>query len=497
MENPFTAPEQDVSPVESPIDLVSPPSDNLVDYPSDFASPNDIASPGDILFVLSDIASPPSDVAFPSSGADPDNGTNDGPPAQASDASPDRLLHLGLNRTPTRSPRRRFRWSNPDSIWKPKTPPKPRKAKTPKEKAGRDDPDFEEYIGMKRTKASVEPNEYRVMASVFKMLSSAPAAVQDWFESLGDRPRNRLGKVCEVAAVVADRAVVLADSDILRIPRAKDGRPRNQPGLGGVGEKIVTIIAESNKLGIPNSAGYVANKLREVHGINKSVSTITRYLKKELDMYYGKGIRQNMMHDAPANVDYRYNYLKERLGNLEMVDGKYVPKFPEVFLDESCCHLDHAAANRWVPKGDIVTEPGRGPLLVIFAAFVVYYDRDNHRMESKFVQDSVYIWPAIGKAHLNTSKRSKDGDNDNNVWNNVPQEIFKTPPYHSELQPIEKIWAVVKNAGEDEGSYTQEDVGPVLHCVTTADIRQCLEEQHQNWLRVLPGSHQAEARRHE
>ncbi|KAI8597883.1 hypothetical protein EDD21DRAFT_203388 [Dissophora ornata] len=44
-------------------------------------------------------------------------------------------------------------------------------------------------------------------------------------------------------------------------------------------------------------------------------------------------------------------------------------------------------------------------------------------MESKFVQDSVYIWPAIGKAHLNTSKRSKDGDNDNNVWNNVPQEV--------------------------------------------------------------------------
>ncbi|KAF8913364.1 hypothetical protein BGZ58_005716, partial [Dissophora ornata] len=232
------------------------------------------------------------------------------------------------------------------------------------------------------------------MASVFKMLSSAPAAVQDWFESLGDRPRNRLGKVCEVEAVVADRAVVLADSDILRIPRAKDGRPRNQPGLGGVGEKIVTIIAESNKLGIPNSAGYVANELRE-----------------------------NMMHDAPANVDYRYNYLKERLGNLEMVDGKYVPKFPEVFLDESYCHLDHAAANRWVPKGGIVTEPGRGPLLVIFAAFVVYYDRDNHRMESKFVQDSVYIWPPIGNAHLNTSKRSKDGDNDNNVWNNVPQEV--------------------------------------------------------------------------
>ena len=43
-------------------------------------------------------------------------------------------------------------------------------------------------------------------------------------------------------------------------------------------------------------------------------------------------------------------------------------------------------------------------------------------MESKFVQDSVYIWPAIGKVHINNSKQSKAGDNDN-VWNNVPQEV--------------------------------------------------------------------------
>ncbi|KAF8939919.1 hypothetical protein BGZ58_008305, partial [Dissophora ornata] len=129
------------------------------------------------------------------------------------------------------------------------------------------------------------------------------------------------------------------------------------------------------------------------------------------------------------------------------------------------------------------------------------YDRNNHRIESKFVQDRVYNWPAIGKAHLSTSRRSKDGGDDDNVWNNVLQEvkdakviamdhdyhdtnwnggkptkkdllqyiknigddktaytiyviaaanghhrIFKTPPYHCELQPIEKIWAVVKSA---------------------------------------------------
>ena len=138
-------------------------------------------------------------------------------------------------------------------------------------------------------------------------------------------------------------------------------------------------------------------------------------------MYYGKGIRQNIMHDAPANVSYRYEYLKGRLDNLEMVDGKLVPKLPEVFLDESYCYLDHAASRRWVQKGGIVTGPGRGALLVIFAVFVVYYDRENHRMESKFVQDCVCIWPAIGKVHIN-KKQSKAGDNDN-LWNNVVQEV--------------------------------------------------------------------------
>ena len=144
-------------------------------------------------------------------------------------------------------------------------------------------------------------------------------------------------------------------------------------------------------------------------------------MKENLDVYYGKGIRQNIMHDAPANINHRYEYLKGRLDNLEMVDGKLVPKLPEVFLDDSYCHLDHAASRRWVQKGGIVTEPGRGTLLVIIAAFVVYYDRENHRMESKFVQDSVYIWLAIGKVHID-KEQSKAGDNDN-LWNDVPQEV--------------------------------------------------------------------------
>ncbi|KAF9944109.1 hypothetical protein BGZ65_012616, partial [Modicella reniformis] len=93
--------------------------------------------------------------------------------------------------------------------------------------------------------------------------------------------------------------------------------------------------------------------------------------------------------------------------------------YPEVFLDESYCHLDHASANRWVPRNDsIVAEPGRQPTLIIFGAFVVYYDKDKRALQGKFAKDSVYIWPALGKAHTRKANNQEE-----NVWSNVPDEI--------------------------------------------------------------------------
>ncbi|KAF9924149.1 hypothetical protein BGZ65_008491 [Modicella reniformis] len=125
------------------------------------------------------------------------------------------------------------------------------------------------------------------------------------------------------------------------------------------------------------------------------------------------------MHDSPQNVAFRLSYLQQRLKNLVEIDGRLVPEYPEVFLDESYCHLDHSTANRWVQSnGGTVAEPGRQTLLVIFAAFVVYYDKEKRELQGTFVKDSVHIWPALGKAHI----RKTDGQDDN-VWSNVPEEI--------------------------------------------------------------------------
>jgi len=143
--------------------------------------------------------------------------------------------------------------------------------------------------------------------------------------------------------------------------------------------------------------------------------------------YWGTGVRRNINHDSIKNVEYRRKYLERRLANLTSQfaqDGKqrWIPKHPEVFLDESYCHLDHTAPARWIIPGIPVAEPGRSPLLIIFAAFVVWYDKSKNELRSKFVDESVYIWPSIGKAHTKSGGAAKNLFN-KEVWNDVPSEI--------------------------------------------------------------------------
>ncbi|KAF9116691.1 hypothetical protein BGX27_000073 [Mortierella sp. AM989] len=110
-----------------------------------------------------------------------------------------------------------------------------------------------------------------------------------------------------------------------------EGRPPMEPD-GNIRSKIHGIIIESNKLGIPNSAGRISNTLRDEHGIVRSARSITRDLHS-LRMFWGKGVRQNMMHDAPQNVAYRLDYLNRRLANLSDSGNKLKPRRPEEIRD--------------------------------------------------------------------------------------------------------------------------------------------------------------------
>ena len=57
--------------------------------------------------------------------------------------------------------------------------------------------------------------------------------------------------------------------------------------------------------------------------------------------------------------------------------------------------------------------------MVIFAAFVVWYDKKDKEIKAKFVDESVYVWPSNGKAHT----KDRTGTNNAEAWNKVPQFI--------------------------------------------------------------------------
>ncbi|UZO29622.1 uncharacterized protein OCT59_023086 [Rhizophagus irregularis] len=103
-----------------------------------------------------------------------------------------------------------------------------------------------------------------------------------------------------------------------------------------------------------------------------------------------QGERRNILHESPNNVAYRCRYLRFRFANLE---GKNdVPRHPEVFLDESYCHLHHTSRNTWVPHQGVVLAPGHGPLVVIFGAIIVFRNGSSNKLHGELVPNSVHIW---------------------------------------------------------------------------------------------------------
>lgn len=188
--------------------------------------------------------------------------------------------------------------------------------------------------------------------------------------------------------------------------------------------RIRELVIQGNREGTPMHSKLLLKHLSD-EGTQLSVRTLRRYLRL-LGYHYGKGNRRNIFHDAQGTIDYRNVYLEKRLRNL---NSNELPIFPEVFLDESYCHLDHHARNTWVPTGGVVNERGRKPMLVIFGAFVVY--RQDNRLEAALVRESVLIWPVKGKAR----GRAAGGRtaNDNLLWQTVPDFVRDSgvaPDFH-------------------------------------------------------------------
>lgn len=104
--------------------------------------------------------------------------------------------------------------------------------------------------------------------------------------------------------------------------------------------KIHGIFEQTNKEGVANSTNIVRNILELEHGVNISKRTVNRRMGDI--SYWGMGVRRNINHDSIKNVEYRHMYLERRLANLTAqltkdCNQRWIPKHPEVFLDESYC----------------------------------------------------------------------------------------------------------------------------------------------------------------
>ena len=192
------------------------------------------------------------------------------------------------------------------------------------------------------------------------------------------------------------------------------GRPRKEL-KPNVSEVIRDLVMSANSAGLPLSTPVLRQKLEE-EGHKFSKWQLLRILHV-LGYFYGHGERRNILHESAENVAFRGRYLRWRFSNLQ--GNNSVPVIPEVFLDESYCHLNHTTNYTWVPSHGIVCIPGHGPLLVIFGAIIVMRNGNTNKLEGEIVPNSLLIWdPSIKPPSLRGRKRLNADE-----WENIPDTI--------------------------------------------------------------------------
>src|ERR1700722_1753357 len=198
------------------------------------------------------------------------------------------------------------------------------------------------------------------------------------------------------------------------LPEKPHGRPKKKLDYNIV-ELIHGFVIAANTSGTPLSIDMLRQKLEE-NELTLSKWQLLRVLHK-LGYYYGHGERRNILHESPQNVAFRNCYLRRRFENLQ---GKnLVPTRPEVFLDESYCHLHHTTGRTWVPNHGVVYSPGHGPLIIIFGAIIVMRNGNSNKLFGEIVPNSLLLWDPSIKPPSSRGRKRANAD----AWDNVPDII--------------------------------------------------------------------------
>ncbi|CAB4432492.1 unnamed protein product [Rhizophagus irregularis] len=266
---------------------------------------------------------------------------------------------------------------------------------------------------LKRNGAPLTDNEKSMIINIHNYLLGDSSTSNDHHKLT---LRKHIAEILGVAEGTVGSVVLdwYNRSDDTFTPHKVLRRPKFQSNEN-VSELLRTKILDANKKAEQLSTVILRQYLLE-QGYNFSKWKLLRVLHR-LGYYFGQGERRNILHESPNNVAYRCRYLRFRFANLE---GKNdVPRRPEVFLDESYCHLHHTSRNTWVPHQGVVLAPGHGPLVVIFGAIIVFRNGSSNKLHGELVPNSVHIWDPTIKPPGNRGRKRNNADE----WDNIPDVV--------------------------------------------------------------------------
>ena len=206
--------------------------------------------------------------------------------------------------------------------------------------------------------------------------------------------RQTLIELLGITDYAAQKAIAIFNGRSEPSEKKRMGRPPRQLKPEYI-SAVKELVDKNNKEGRVSTVRSLSAALEEQRNIVVSYDVLLKDLHT-MKLTYKKGERRNILHDSPANIEYRYRYSNERLKNQ---NGNKQPIQPEVFLDESYCHLDHHVGKTWALVRGVVNERGRKPMMVMFAAFVVF--KSERKLRAKMIEDSIQVWPAKNGKKLN------------------------------------------------------------------------------------------------
>ncbi|KAG6969629.1 hypothetical protein JG687_00003122, partial [Phytophthora cactorum] len=131
----------------------------------------------------------------------------------------------------------------------------------------------------------------------------------------------------------------------------------NESDLNVIVREYVTA---QNKAIKPTTAQLICNHIEGVVGKCYNVRTMRVWLN-DMGFRHLRGQQRHYLAETTGNVAFQATYLQTRLSNR---DPRNHPIQPEVFLDESCCNVNHVTGKTWlnedkirISKSDIDFEP--------------------------------------------------------------------------------------------------------------------------------------------